>query len=126
MGGDFNLIQSLEEKKGGISNLSGINHAFNIVIEDQHLLDIQTPNGFHTWKNKQLGSRHITSRLDRFLVSESFLAGEGELGAFVMLGASSDHWPMCLEWTRLGEFVKIPFKLKKFSMTHPYFQTLLK
>lgn len=48
MGGDFNIIRSLEEKKGGIRALSGINSAFNRTIEDLHLVDIQTPNGFYT------------------------------------------------------------------------------
>lgn len=48
IGGDFNLIQSLEEKKGGIGTQSEISSAFNMVIEDLHLVDVQTPNGFHT------------------------------------------------------------------------------
>jgi len=50
--GDFNLIRSLDEKKGGIISLSSVSIYFNEVIEDLHLVDIQTPNGFYTWKNK--------------------------------------------------------------------------
>jgi hypothetical protein len=91
IGWDFNLIDSLEEKKGGIRALSGVSTTFNKVIEDLHLVDVHTPNGFHTWKSKCSRMRHIASLLDRFLVSESVLTGKGELGAFVMLGVGSDH-----------------------------------
>lgn len=91
MGGHFNIIQSLEKKKAGIRSLSGISKAFNLLIEELHLVDILTPNGFYTWKNKCLGKRHIASRLDRFLVSESIMNGEGDIGAFLLPGAGLDH-----------------------------------
>lgn len=64
IGGDFNLIRSLEEKKGGIRTISRVSASFNEVIEDLHLVDIQTPNGFYTWQNKCSGPRHIASCLD--------------------------------------------------------------
>lgn len=89
--GDFNLIRSLEEKKGGIRTLNRVSTTFNMVIEYLHLVDVQTPNGFYTWQNKRLGMRHITSCLDRFLVSKLVLTGEGDLRAFVMQGVGSDH-----------------------------------
>ena len=89
MGGDFNLIRSMEEKKGGIRVITGTNHAFNRVIEDLHLVGIQTPNDFHTWQNKRSRKRHIVSPLDRFLVLESILSGEGDLGACVMPGVAT-------------------------------------
>ena len=70
--------------------------------------------------------RLIASCLDRFLVSELILTGEGELGAFVRPRAVSNHWSIFLEWTRLGEFVKRPFRFHNFWMTHLEFRKLLK
>ena len=125
IGGDFNLIRSLEEKKGGVRNLSGITQAFNMVIEELHLVDIQTTNGFHTWQNKHSGQRHIASCLDRFLVSESVMNGEGDIRAYIMPGVGSDQWPICLEWARVGEFVKRSFRFEKFWMMHPDFKRLV-
>ena len=125
MGGDFNIIRSLEEKKGRIRNLSGINKAFNLIIEELHLVDIQTPNGFYTWQNKRSGQRHIASRLDRFLVSESIMNREGDIGAFIMPGAGSDHWPISLEWSWPGEFIKRPFRFEKLWTMHPNFKRLI-
>ena len=114
MGGDFNLIRSLEEKKGGIRNLSGISNDFILLIEELHLVDVSTPNGFYKWQNKHSGQRHIASRLDRFLVLEPIMNGEGDIGAFILPGAGSDHWTIGLEWSRPGEFLKRSFRFEKF------------
>ena len=121
IGGDFNLIRSLDEKKGGIRSPGSVSASFNEVIEDLHLVDVQAPNRFYTWQNKRSGPRHIASRLDRFLVSKLVLIGEGEVGAIVMPTAGSDHWTICLEWRRLGELVKRQFHFEKFWLTHPDF-----
>ena len=34
IGGDFNMIRSLEEKKGGVRSLSNISASFNKLIEE--------------------------------------------------------------------------------------------
>ena len=86
-------------------DLNNITASFNKLIGDLQLVDVQTTNGLFTWQNKCSGTRHIASQLDIFLVSESTLVGEGEIGATVLPDAGSDHWLICLEWGRLGEFV---------------------
>lgn len=40
IGGDFNLIRSLEEKKGGIRTLSNISASFNKMIDELQLADV--------------------------------------------------------------------------------------
>ena len=70
IGGDFNMIRSLEEKKGGVRTISAATNLFNEFIEELNLVDIGTTNGMFTWQNKRTGDRQIASRLDRFLVSE--------------------------------------------------------
>ena len=124
--GDFNLIRSLEETKGGIRTLSGVSSSFNETIKDLHLVDVKTPNGFFTWQNKRTSPRHIASHLERFLVSKSVVIGEGEIGVVVMPAVGSNHWSIFLEWERLGEFVKRPFRFEKLWLTHPSFHHLIK
>ena len=51
---------------------------------------------------------------------------EGEIGVVVMPVVGSDHSSICLEWERLGEFVKRPFCFEKFQLTHPDFHHLIK
>jgi hypothetical protein len=68
LGGDFNMITSLEEKKG-VSRLEHDYEEFKETIEDLGLIDIENINGEFTWSNRRSGSQHIACRLDHFLVS---------------------------------------------------------
>ena len=65
LGGDFNMIRNLEEKKGGIRNLHPANAKFNDLIDDLNLIDVRTSNGIFMWNNKQDGDRGIACWLDR-------------------------------------------------------------
>jgi len=69
VGGDFNMIKTMEEKKGGIRRPDQNMELFNEMITDQRLVDIPTINGVYTWNNRRGGKNQIASRLDRFLVS---------------------------------------------------------
>jgi hypothetical protein len=52
--------------------------------------------------------------------------GGGEIRTTVLPTAGFDHWPICLEWGQLGEFVKCPFWFEKFWFQHPNFRRLMK
>ena len=69
LGGDYNVITNLAEKKGGLQRLDKDSEAFNTFIAESKLINIPTVNGLHTWNNKQGGNRQIASRLNRFLMS---------------------------------------------------------
>ena len=102
IGGGFNLIRNMEEKKGGIRQLNPINYSFNEVIDNLELIDVRTNNDTFTWNNKRTGDRGISFLLDRFLVSESIMMNGGELKVSVLPLAGSDHWPIKLEWENVG------------------------
>ena len=53
IGRDFNMITSLEEKKGGNRKLDEESKYFIDLIDDLSLVDIETTNGNHTWTNKR-------------------------------------------------------------------------
>jgi hypothetical protein len=44
------------------------------LISDLDLFDVPPTKGMYTWNNKRAGPGHIAARLDRFLISSSFLA----------------------------------------------------
>lgn len=56
-GGDFNMITSLEEKKGGVRTLNRDAEAFNSFIRAVNLVDMLPKNGLYTWNNKRGGDR---------------------------------------------------------------------
>jgi len=69
LGGDFNLIRHLGEKRGGTRHLTPHSLKFGEIIESLHLVDVCTSNGLYTWNNKRFGDRSIAIWLDHFLIS---------------------------------------------------------
>lgn len=52
IGGDFNMISKSEEKYGGREKLDQEVDHFNDFIHSSTLINMQTPNGTHTWSNR--------------------------------------------------------------------------
>ena len=86
LGGDFNLITSLDEKKGGRCWSEEECEIFRDTIEDLRLVDITPSEGRFTWNNKRKGDSHIASLQDRFLVSKSIIDLGSELQSSIILG----------------------------------------
>ena len=55
MGGDFNMIKSLSEKKGGIKILSKDSLEFQTFIDNMILVDTKMNTSLFTWNNKRGG-----------------------------------------------------------------------
>lgn len=114
VGGDFNLIRSLEEKMGGIRKPDQYMEMFNDMIDDIRLVDIQTINGVYTWNNRRGGKNQIASRLDRFLVSETIMNKDVFVEEKIMPSLGSDHWPIRLEVDIKRNLGKRPFRFETF------------
>ena len=96
------MITALEEKTGGRTQLELDSIGFKDFIQSNLLMDLQTYNGIHTWTNKHRGSQNITSRLDRFLMSDNAIHLGGDFHSSIMPLAGSDHWPILLQWAHPG------------------------
>ena len=96
LGGYFNLIADLGEKKGGRRALEKYQEAFNEFLAQSSLVDVETGCGWFTWNNKWGGENLVASRLDCFLVLENIMHNTGEVVADVLPMAGSNHWPICL------------------------------
>ena len=101
LGGNFNMITNLAEKKGGLRRLDKDAEAFSTFIAASKLIDVPTINGLHTWNNKQGGNRQVASRLDRFLISESIMLQNLDMEANILPIGGSDHWPVQLHFTNM-------------------------
>ena len=77
MGGDFNLITNLRDKKGGRRTMDKFQEAFGIFQAQSSFVDMETGNGWYTWNNKHGGEHLVASRLERFLASEPLLHDMG-------------------------------------------------
>jgi exonuclease III len=124
VGGDFNIILTLEEKSGGLKRLDQDSGRFKTLIEQLNLVDMETRNGIFTWSNRRTGHQHVACRLDRFLVTDALLESDQAMEANIMPKAGSDHWPIefCLNPGRPPR--PKPFRFEKFWLTHPNFLQL--
>jgi hypothetical protein len=52
LGGDFNMICNLEEKRGGVRRLEVECGNFQYLIDKLGLIDLETQNGLYTWSNR--------------------------------------------------------------------------
>lgn len=66
IGGDFNVILHLSEKKGGIQRELQAHTNFSNWVSRNNLLDIKRGNVIFTWNNKRKGFNNIAEKLDSF------------------------------------------------------------
>jgi hypothetical protein len=57
LGGDFNMILTLEEKTGGTKRLEQDNGKFRTLIDQLNLVDIEARNNIFTWSNRISGQQ---------------------------------------------------------------------
>lgn len=126
LGGDFNLITNLQEKKGGTRKLDPTAERFSQLIHQLKLVDTRTANGMFTWNNKRIGEHVVASRLDRFLLSESIVTTGGEHHALIIPTVGSDHWAISLTWIGLGYLTRKPFRFEHCWFEHPKFKEKVK
>eukprot|EP00253_Pinus_taeda_P023359 PITA_23359 len=126
LGGDFNMITSLLEKKGGFRKLNRDGEAFIGFIDNARLVDVYPKQGKFTWNNRRGGERLISSRLDRFLVLESLILDGTVIESNILPSGGSDHWPISLVVKIPGTPRNTPFRFEKFWIEHPNFLTMEK
>jgi exonuclease III len=122
VGGDFNIIRSLEEKKGGSRRLDQESSDFNGLIDDLHLIDLEAGNDTYTWTNRRTGIHQIACKLDRFLISETIMMEGTTMESTIMNLSGSDHWPIQLWLDVPATTGKKPFRFEQFWLDHPDFQ----
>ncbi|XP_057248945.1 uncharacterized protein LOC125494827 [Beta vulgaris subsp. vulgaris] len=72
-GGDFNEILSYDEKEGGASRERRAMVGFRNVMDDCSLGELRFVGQWHTWERGRSPKSRIRERLDRFIVSHSWL-----------------------------------------------------
>eukprot|EP00253_Pinus_taeda_P005824 PITA_05824 len=125
LGGDFNMITSLMEKKGGLRKLNSDGEQFKDFIDNARLVDVYPKQGKFTWNNRRGGESLISSRLDRFLILEKLLLDGKSMESSILPSGGSDHWPISLIVEVPGTPRNKPFRFEKFWIEHPNFLTMV-
>ena len=125
VGGDFKLITSLGDKKGGKQVLEKFQEAFRDLLAHDPLIDLVTGVGWYTWNNNHGGEHLVSLRIDRFLVSEDIVRGIGKISASVLRETGSDPWPISVNWDWSNTILSKPFRFEKFWLKHKDFKDLV-
>lgn len=121
LSGDFNMITNLAEKKGGLRRLDKDVEAFSTFIAASKLIDVPIVNGIHTWNNNQGGNRQVSSRLNRFLISESIMLQNLDMEANILPFGGSGHWSVQQHFNNMIKPQNQPFRFERFWIDHPTF-----
>jgi len=124
LGGDFNIILTLEEKSGGLKSMHHDNTKFIHLIDNLNLIDTKTRNGSFTWSNKRAGTQHLANILDSFLISKNLMLEGPIIEANILLKLGSYHWPVQFWVDTIATPKYKPFRFEKLWLTHPDFPDL--
>lgn len=95
LGGDFNSMKSRDERFRSLADSTATERMeLSYFIENSNLEDVLGKGGKFSWYR---GDGRSKSRIDRFLVSNSFVSSWGVVGQFIGLWDVSDHCPVWLE-----------------------------
>jgi hypothetical protein len=119
--GDLNTTLHPKEKKGGSRVRDPTREHLEDLISSFHLIDINPSNDRFTWSNRRLGPGHITARLDRFLLSSSFLDESFSPSSLILPWTGSDHRPVTLTLSPPDNFGPIPFRFNPLWILDPRF-----
>eukprot|EP00253_Pinus_taeda_P019643 PITA_19643 len=122
LGGDFNMIKSLSEKKGGTKMLNIDSLAFQAFMYSMKLVDIVSSNGLSTWNNKRGGDSLVASKLDRFIILEDLILNNKEIATRILPFGGSDHWPVQLELKGIGTPSNRPFRFENMALPSRFHQ----
>ena len=106
---DFNVTKTQIEKRGSSRVRDPYGENMEDLIFELDLLDPPLKNIKFTWSNRRLGVGYIAARLDRFLVSTSFLQKYIIPTSFALLSAASDHKSISLVLSTSTNLGPIPF-----------------
>ncbi|KAJ4782681.1 Endonuclease/exonuclease/phosphatase family protein [Rhynchospora pubera] len=113
--GDFNAISSSGDKHGGNSKLKTDDISFQKFISNSGLLDLDFSGPAYTWVGRQHTSSPIFERLDRFLVTPTWLSRYPSSMVKHLPRIHSDHSPIILKTDGFK-----PIK-KQFRVEHSWF-----
>ncbi|KAK1313493.1 hypothetical protein QJS10_CPA06g01305 [Acorus calamus] len=123
VGGDFNEVRYVHEKRGGrnphIRRISNFNNS----LEACHLLDLRSIGPSFTWSNNQ--DRRIACKLDRVMVNHQWLLEHTDSFYHTLPPGLSDHSALQVSVTPSLPSGPHPFKYIQAWEHHPQFEQVV-
>uniref|UniRef100_A0A7N0V2P2 Endonuclease/exonuclease/phosphatase domain-containing protein n=1 Tax=Kalanchoe fedtschenkoi TaxID=63787 RepID=A0A7N0V2P2_KALFE len=125
VGGDFNVISSWNEKRGGRHLDDGSMLEFNSFIIQSGLIDLSSADPGLSWSNNQQGSRRIYKKLDRIFMNSEALLQMPRIKTSYLPRVQSDHMPILISLEQSGP-IKSSFKFQRMWTDHEDFLGIVK
>ncbi|XP_012832647.1 PREDICTED: uncharacterized protein LOC105953522 [Erythranthe guttata] len=123
LGGDFNVIKTLEEKKGGSNTHFLGMQEFNEFLVAAGLTDAGFVGNMFTWSNNQRGRNCIWQRIDRMLLNAEAIASCSIMVTHLPR-IVSDHSPLITKFGKMQPR-KSRFYFQKVWLEHQEFDTFV-
>ncbi|XP_070009487.1 uncharacterized protein [Nicotiana sylvestris] len=89
--GDYNAIQSWEDRYNGNPVMEAEIRDFNDFLENTGMIELRYVGREFTWTNS-----HVHSKIDRALVNDGWMMNMRQLEVVMQDPLFSDHTPLCL------------------------------
>lgn len=122
LGDDFNMILSIEEKRGINPRLEQDRHYFEEFINDIKLVDLEPSKGFTTRNNRRSRAQNVSYQQDRLLTFESLLTIGYVIASGILPIVGSNDLPIYLIINVDNIPLNTLFQFRNFWLNHPDFQ----
>ncbi|XP_026450801.1 uncharacterized protein LOC113350913 [Papaver somniferum] len=119
--GDFNMILSVDEKKGGRSPIKTSMLEFNHCLQSCGLINAPKSGLSFSWCNNRAGVKRILCNLDRVVYNDKWMEIYPNWEYKVGTRGASDHSPLCGAHNSIPKPQNAPFRALKVGLTHKYF-----
>ncbi|KAF9623735.1 hypothetical protein IFM89_004816 [Coptis chinensis] len=116
--GDFNIVTSSTERKGGGILCFAAVTEFNSFIHSNALVDSTTMGFKYSWCNKRIGAQRMYQKIDKILVNQQWIDSSAGWRSRIMKRKLSDHSPIVGWNTKIPKPTNIPFRFKRAWILH--------
>ncbi|KAF9610305.1 hypothetical protein IFM89_021975 [Coptis chinensis] len=124
--GDFNVVTSNEERKGGRFPCQTAVNEFVEFINGNALIDTRSLGFKFSWSNKRHGDKRMVQKIDCILVNQKWIDATTEWRSKILQRRISDHSPIVGWFTAIPKPHNIPFRFKKHWIKHESLKEVVK
>ncbi|KAF9589386.1 hypothetical protein IFM89_023418 [Coptis chinensis] len=124
--GDFNVVTSNEERKGGRLPCRIAVNEFVEFINGNALIDTTSLGFKFSWSNKRHEDKRMVQKIDRILVNQKWIDAATGWRSKILQRRISDHSPIVGWFTAIPKPHNIPFRFKKHWIKHESLKEVVK
>lgn len=123
--GDFNSIRTPHEKSSSNSQWPAHMDDLNSCLYTSELDDLRYSGCFFTWSNRQAPPNHVSTKIDRVLINDSWNRSFPQSSSYFPTPGVSDHTLALVHLTPIPKRSPRPFRFSDFLAENPQFPTIV-